>query len=75
MKKSAHGINSVCTSKLAVWHVTVHDCKMHFSICFPGFIGRNRKRRKMAYPEDIENRLESLITRVGEKVNIYIITN
>ena len=29
----------------------------------------------MAYPEDIENRLESLITRVGEKVNIYIITN
>lgn len=41
---------------------------MDFSICLAGFTGRNKKRRKV---EDIEDRLESLITRVGEKVNNY----
>ena len=46
-------------------HVHMHDCT-----CVISPDGRAHKRRRTADAVDIEDRLESLITRVGEKVFI-----
>ncbi len=43
------------------------DVRSGFTIFFS--VGHGHKRRRIADTIDIEDRLESLITRVGEKVN------